>query len=163
MDRGIVLCEKHAWWSLAWKKRERKAPLSRDPGKNILSLGVRNLLWALETIKGTAQNTFLWLSQSWSNLSVHLPFESPAAILTRATLSSTWITDLLPYRGIYIPSIPHLPGWKALTHHSGTQITNHPSWLSSLRPSRSLSLSGLASCEMLAATDYNVRAMVRRC
>lgn len=97
------------------------------------------------------------------NLPVYLPFERPAAILTRATLNLTWFTDLLPYRGIYIPSILHLQGWKALTHHFGTQITNHPSWLSSLDPSRSLFLSGLTSCEMLAATDYNVQAMARRC
>lgn len=97
----------------AWKKKRKKSRdcLTRDPGKNILSLGVRNLLWALKTIKRScSKQPFSGCLKAEVNLPVYLPFERPAAILTRATLNSTGFTDLLPYRGIYIPSILHLQG-----------------------------------------------------
>lgn len=89
----------------AWKKERKKSRdcLTRDHGKNILSLGVRNLLWALETMKGAAQNSLSLVVSKLKSicrsiflLSVLLPFLQEQ-LSTRIDLLISCLTEASTY------------------------------------------------------------------
>ncbi len=144
---------------LAWKKNEKKRPsLSKDPGKKILSLRCQ------KRPLGSAQNSLSLAVSGWSQSAGPSSFWESCCPSYKSNTQLDliyWSLALQRHLHTQHPSLASVKGID--TPFWGTQITNHPSWLSSLQPSRSLFLSGLAPCEMLAATDYNVRAMARRC